>query len=52
MYKVVIVDMDSTQENPVKPVELLVSVENLSECISTNTNDHCYAMVAPIKTFK
>lgn len=51
MYRVTVFDVDSTQENPIKPVEVVVTPEKLSQFLSEQLNDHTYVMVALIDTY-
>lgn len=51
MYRVTVFDVNSTQENPIKPIEVITTPEKLSQLLSEQLNDHTYAMVALIETY-
>lgn len=51
MYRVTVFDVDSTHENPIKPIEFITIPERLSQLLSEHLNDHTYAMVALIDTY-
>lgn len=52
MYKVIVFDVNATQENPIKPIELVVDADALSKCIIDHLNDHTFCNVAPVEIYR
>lgn len=51
MYRVTVFDVNSTQENPIKPTEVITTSEKLSQFLSEQLNDHTYAMVSLVESY-
>lgn len=51
MYKVLVIDANASQENPIKPLEFVVSEEKLSECISKYVLDSVFCHVSKVDIY-
>lgn len=51
MYRIVVLDTRSTQENPIKPIELVVSSGNLTACINKHVTADTYCVVSHVERF-
>ena len=51
MLKVVILDANASQENPIKPIEKVVDSDKLPKLIEESLNDHTYCIVSVIETY-
>lgn len=51
MYKVIVIDVNASQENPIKPLEFVVTEEKLNACISEHLNDHTFCHVSKVDIY-
>lgn len=51
MYRVTVFDVNSTQENLIKPIEVITTFEKLPQLLSEQLNDHTYAIVSLVETY-
>lgn len=47
-FIITIFDTTSTQENPVKPIQIVVDPQSLSTTVADHVDETHYVMVAPI----
>lgn len=51
MYKVLVIDQRSTQENPIKPVEVIATVDTLSSCLREHLTSDTYCVVSFVEQY-
>ncbi len=52
MYRIVVMDTRSIQENPIKPVEFVVSIGNLKACLEKHVTLETYCLVSKVDRFE
>lgn len=52
MYKVLVIDQRSTQENPIKPIEVIATDCTLSSCLSQHLSPDTYCVVSFVEQYK